>query len=265
MGRLRTLVAGMVAGGWLASRLSRPRSPRPGDGEFDFLALMSHELKTPVNILLGYLELLADGVPEPIPEPARVQVQQARAAAQRIADVVNDLLTWTRLRAGREHVFAERVEASVIIETACAGVRAQAAARGIRMETDVPADLWVWTDPTRACQALRALASNGVKFTKEGTVRVSAEPDGDYVVFRVRDTGIGIAPEHLESIFEPHWQVEASVRRERGGIGLGLSLARELARRLGGRVTVRSIPGEGSEFKLVLPARLPPGPQEAGR
>jgi signal transduction histidine kinase len=259
MNRLKVLVAGMVVGAWLGSRAGRPSARHPTEGEFDFLALMSHELKTPVNILVGYLELLADDVPEPVPESARLHVQQARLAAQRIAELVNDLLTWTRLRAGRERVFHERLPAEAIVESACAGIWRQAEAHGIRLETDVQEDVWVWTDATRACQALRALISNGVKFTEEGTVRVEVEPEGGRVAFRVRDTGIGIAAEHLESVFDPYWQVEGSVRRERGGIGLGLTLARELARLLGGRVRVSSVPGVGSEFVLVLPARPPAG------
>lgn len=260
MSRLKALAAGIVLGAWLGGKAARPSARSPREGEFDFLALMSHELKTPVNILLGYLELLSDDVPEPLPAAAHLHVQQARVAAQRIAELVNDILTWMRLRTRRERVFHERVAAAAIVESACAGIHREAQARSIRLETEVPDDLWIWTDPTRACQALRALVSNGVKFTEKGTVRVMAESDGDRVIFRVRDTGIGIAPGHLESIFEPYWQVDASVRRKRSGVGLGLTLASELARLLGGRVGVRSIPGEGSEFVLALPAPASTGP-----
>jgi signal transduction histidine kinase len=257
MSRLKALLTGMAVGAWVGTRAARSSGRRPGRGEFDFLALMSHELKTPVNILMGYLELLADDVPEPIPETARVHVHQARVAAQRIAELVNDLLTWARLRSGRERVYPERVMAADIVASATAEVQREAEARGLRLVTEVPDGVWVWTDPVKACQALRALVNNGVKFTPEGVVRVVVERNGGRVLFRVLDTGIGIAPEHLEAIFEPYWQVEASVRRERGGLGLGLTLSRELARLLAGSIEVRSEAGEGSEFALVLPASAP--------
>lgn len=263
MSRLKALVAGLLLGAWLGSRAARAPARDPGRHEFDFLGLMSHELKTPLNVLLGYLELLADEVPEPLPESARQHVHQARLAAERIADMANDLLTWTRLRTGRERVVAEAVEAAAIVENACAQLQRHAAAKGLLLETSVPDDVWVWSDPVKACQALRALVANGVKFTEHGSVRVVVEPDGDRVWFRVRDTGIGIAAEHLESIFEPYWQLEPSVRRKRDGIGLGLPLARDLARLLGGRVRVRSTPGDGSEFTLVLPSRPRPRPLPA--
>lgn len=251
---------GLLLGAWLGARAARGVDRRTEKGEFDFLALMSHELKTPINVLLGYLELLADDVPEPLPASARAHVHHARNAARRMAELVNDLLTWTRLRAGRERIFHERVEAATIVENACVAARAQAEANGIRLETHVPPGLRIRTDPTKACHALRALISNAVKFTEKGVVRVRVEPAGERVRFRVRDTGIGIPAEHLETIFQPYWQVESSVRRERGGIGLGLTLSRELARLLGGQVSVRSRPGSGSEFVLELPVEPPAGP-----
>lgn len=214
---------------------------------------MSHELKTPINIINGYLELLASGVPETLPASASEHVHHARMAAQRLTDLVNDLLTWTRLESGRGHIHRERTTASEIVADACSSIHEQARTRGIRLETDVPRDLVLHTDRSRACQALRALVANGLKFTEAGSVRVSAERVDGRVLFRVRDTGIGIAPEHLGSIFEPYWQAEATVRRTRGGVGIGLTVARELARGLGGDISVTSPPDGGSEFVLTLP------------
>ena len=249
------LICGLAVG-WIAGRRSGPRlvtGRGPGPSEFDFLSLMSHELKTPINIIAGYLELLESGVPDPLPASAREHVQHARMAALRMTDLVNDLLTWTRLESGRGHIHAERTTAANIVEDACSSIREQATAQGISLETDVPEGLVLRTDPSRACQALRALVANGLKFTEAGSVRVTAERAGEGVCFRVRDTGIGIAPEHLGSIFEPYWQAEATVRRTRGGVGIGLTVARELARLLGGDITVATPPGGGSEFVLNLP------------
>lgn len=254
MSWLRIFLTGLTGGWWLARRLDRRMAPGhvPHGARFDFLSLMSHELKTPINVVSGYLELLEDGVPEPLPPSARAHVHQARMAAMRLTDLVNDLLTWARLQNGRERPHRERVMATDLVNDSCSALTERARMRGIRLERDVPPDLVLWTDRQRLCQALRALVANGVKFTEAGSVRITAEENGRRVRFHVRDTGIGIDPENLERIFDPYWQLEATVRRTRGGAGIGLTVARELARLLGGDVTVQSIPGEGSEFVLEL-------------
>lgn len=258
---LPTFVTGLATGWWLGRRYPRrPASAHvPTEGQFGFLSLMSHELKTPINVISGYLELLEDGVPDRLPGAAREQVHQARLATMRLTDLVNDLLTWTRLQSGREHPHPEDASAAEIVSNACDAVSERARHRGLDLETDVPPGLSLRTDPARACQALRALVANGVKFTEAGSVRVQVEENGRHIRFRVRDTGIGIEPEHLERIFEPYWQLEATVRRTRGGAGIGLSVARQLARLLGGDVTVRSVPGDGSEFILDLDRDLGAG------
>lgn len=255
------LIVGLAAG-WWAGRRAPPRGQAPsmdqagsgpGASEFDFLALMSHELNTPVNILIGYLELLENDIPDPLPASAREHVRQARLAVLRMSDLVHDLLAWTRIESGREHVHPERIAAAEIVESACRTLRDQARERGIALEADVSPDLVLETDQTKACHALRALVANGLKFTEAGAVRLVVEQVGDRIRFRVRDTGIGIPAEDLEHIFEPYWQRESTVRRTRGGVGIGLTVARQLARGLGGDVTVRSVPGDGSEFVLELP------------
>lgn len=255
------LIVGLVAG-WWAGRRSRSRcgaaaangaSASPGRSEFDFLSLMSHELNTPVNVLIGYLQLLENDIPDPLPASAREHIRQARLATLRMSDLVDDLLAWTRIESGREHLHPERVAAADIVESACRSLRDQAGARGIALETDAPPDIVLRTDHTKACHALRALVANGLKFTDTGSVRVTVEQSGDRTRFRVRDTGIGIPAEHHHDIFQPYWQREATIRRTRGGVGIGLTVARQLARGLDGDVTVQSVPGEGSEFVLELP------------
>lgn len=252
---LRGFLGAAGIGWWLGRRLlQRSRRPMgPTGSQFDFLAVMSHELRTPINIVTGYLELLEDGVPDPLPESAREHVHHARMATNRLSELVSNLLTWTRLESRAQRIYVERVEAADIVREACGSFSEQAELRGVRLETEVPADLVLMTDAAKVCQALRALVANGLKFTESGSVRVSAGRERNRVRFRVADTGIGIPPEHIRTIFQPYWQLEAHERRSRGGVGIGLAVARGLAELLGGGVTVQSVPGDGSEFVLELP------------
>jgi signal transduction histidine kinase len=136
--------------------------------------------------------------------------------------------------------------------------------QGVRLVVDVPeAPIPLHSDVKKVRQILVNLLSNAVKFTSAGEVGVSVRRDGDGVRIRVWDTGIGIAPEHLEHIFDPFWQVEQHPARSVGGTGLGLSVTRHLARLLGGDIEVESVTGEGSRFTVTLPAATPsPGPEE---
>ena len=140
------------------------------------------------------------------------------------------------------------------LEEVASVIEPMAAAKGLALEVHAPpAPLVVETDPGKLRQSLINLLSNAVKFTERGRVTLRASDDGEAVCFEVRDTGIGIAPEHQERIFEPFWQVRQSTTRVVGGTGLGLNVTRRLARMMGGDVTLASRVGEGSTFTLRLP------------
>ncbi|MFN2563981.1 MAG: sensor histidine kinase [Gemmatimonadaceae bacterium] len=224
----------------------------------DFLATMSHELRTPLNAIIGYTNLLADGIPDPVTERQRGQLARVNASARHLLELIDEVLTLSRLEAGREVVSRRDVAVADVLDQAAAMIEPMAHARRLRLDVRRPSPtLTIETDAGKLRQILLNLLTNAVKFTDEGSVVLSAEEeDGDSAVaFRVTDTGIGIAREHQDRIFESFWQIEQTTTRRVGGAGLGLNVARQLARLLGGDVTVESAPGEGSTFTVRLPRR----------
>jgi signal transduction histidine kinase len=220
----------------------------------DFLAVMSHELRTPLTTVTGYTDLMLAGVPEPLPEKAEAYVRRIRVAAGHLLGLIEQILVYTRLEIGREQPHPERLHVVEIVREAASLIEPVSAERGIRFRVEpVDPSLVMETDPTMVRQILLNLLSNAVKFTDRGEVTLTARGDKYDIVFEVRDTGIGIAAEHVEHIFDPFWQVDQSATRRAGGTGLGLSVTRRLARFLGGEVVVESLVGSGSTFLARLP------------
>jgi PAS domain S-box-containing protein len=223
-----------------------------------FLATMSHELRTPLNAIIGYQSLLKEGIDGPLNEPQLAQLSRIRASADHLLGLIDEILTFSRVEAGKEVVRLEDVEVRPIIEEAVTMVRPLAQAKGLSLRTEVP-DGVIVTDGGKLRQILLNLLSNAVKFTERGEITLRGRRDQNGVEFYIVDTGIGIARENLQRIFEPFWQVEQSSTRRAGGTGLGLTVSRSLARLLGGDVSVESKIGEGSSFIV----RLPAGPHES--
>jgi PAS domain S-box-containing protein len=220
----------------------------------DFLAVMSHELRTPLNAILGYTDLFLADLPAPLPPPVRPKMERVKGAARHLLELIDEVLTFARLEAGQEEVRAAPVAAAALAQEAAALVEPLALERGIAFRVEGPSpDFPLVTDARKVRQVLVNLLGNAVKFTDAGEAVLAVRREGAEAVFEVRDTGVGIAPEHLERIFEPFWQADQGLMRAHGGSGLGLGVARELARLLGGDVTVRSTLGAGSVFTLRLP------------
>jgi signal transduction histidine kinase len=221
----------------------------------EFLAVMSHELRTPLNAITGYADLLQAGVAGPLSEKQGDQLERIKVSARHLVGVIEEILTFSRMETGQERVRLERTDLRLLVREAGGLLEGAARERGLEHQVVVPDEpTWVRTDPDKVRQILRNLLTNAVKFTESGSVTLRGVRDGTHHLVHVTDTGIGIAPEYRERIFDPFWQVEQSVRREVGGTGLGLAVARGLAEMLGGELRLESAPGEGSTFTLALPA-----------
>jgi signal transduction histidine kinase len=223
----------------------------------DFLAVVSHDLRTPLTAIIGYIDLMEMGIPEPLPDATRQRLQRIRTSAAHLQYLLNELLAFARLDAGREEVRAREVDPREIGSEAASVAEPLALERGLRFELQVPTTaVALRTDPDKVRQVLLNLVGNAVKYTQRGEIRVELQKAaGGQATIRVRDTGVGIAGHHLQQIFEPFWQVDANQRPRDGGTGLGLSVVRRLVKLLGGQVSVESRLGEGSTFTVTLPSR----------
>jgi PAS domain S-box-containing protein len=219
-----------------------------------FLATLSHELRNPLAALRSAVALLR----RPEPDPAALDVIERQVG--QLSRLVDDLLDAARLARGKIELHPRAVPVAEAVAGAVAAVRSQVEARGLALEVALPAEpLAVEADPTRLEQVLVNLLTNAAKYTEPGGhIAVSAAREGAEVVFRVRDDGIGIAPEVLPHLFELFAQADPAAERSGGGLGIGLALVKSLVERHGGRVSAASPgPGRGSEFTVRLPAAEP--------
>jgi signal transduction histidine kinase len=225
----------------------------------EFLATMSHEIRTPINAMLGYAELLELGISGPVTPEQRAQLARIRLSGQHLSGLINDLLDFARLETGRLTIRSEVSAAEPVIQTALTVIEPPASAKGIDLHVEADAEVSFSGDPKRVEQILVNLLDNAVKFTPDKgsvTLRVhTVERSGSARTrFVVEDTGVGISPEQIETMFEAFVQGESGLTRSHGGSGLGLTISRRLARLMGGEITVESEPGKGARFVLELPA-----------
>jgi len=230
----------------------------------DFLAVMSHELRTPLNSILGYVDLIHAGIGGPVSEQQRSHLDKIRISSRHLLQIIDEILTYSRMDAGRETVRVERTPLASIVADVVAVSEPLARESGLRFIVDDVPDDDLWTDPQKVRQILLNLLTNAVKFTEEGSVRLSVDVGEATCAFVVADTGRGIAPEDVERIFEPFWQVEQPHTRSRGGTGLGLAVSRRLCQLLGGDLAVASAPGHGATFEATVARRLDAPAAEPG-
>jgi len=221
----------------------------------EFLAAMSHELRTPLNAIGGYTELLEMGVRGPVTKEQVDDLQRIKRSQQHLLGLINDILNFSRMEAGQITYDYSTVALSSVIENVGHMIEPQAALKGIKLTLEsCPPDVVAWVDKSKLDQILLNLLSNAVKFTKEGTVTLDCDwHEEQRVGISVCDTGVGIPSDELERIFEPFVQVGRSLTEGSQGTGLGLAISRDLARAMGGDITVSSEIGKGSQFRLTLP------------
>ena len=222
----------------------------------DFLANMSHELRTPLNSSLILSKLLADNREGNLTAEQIKFAQTIQSAGNDLLTLINDILDLSKIEAGHMEITPEKVSLERISSDLRNIFEPLAKQRGITLKFTVVKDIpsTLETDRQRLEQVLKNLLSNALKFTEKGTVGLEITQAGaGHTAFAVTDTGIGIATEQQQAIFDAFKQADGTISRKFGGTGLGLSISRELARLLGGRITLESTPGQGSRFTVILP------------
>lgn len=221
------------------------------------LANMSHELRTPLNSIIGFSDLFqGDSIGRMSPEQLRQYASDINVSGRHLLGLINDLLELARIEKGGREFLAEPVSVDEKIGETLRILRTQAEDNGIRLERKLDTDAVIALADDRALrQVLINLASNAVRFTPSGgTVTIACRQDGDRAVLEVTDSGIGIAPGDLGRIFEPFAQVDNATTRRTTGSGLGLALVKTMVEQQGGTISVESVEGEGSCFRVTLPA-----------
>lgn len=238
-------------------QVAKEAAERANLAQVAFMATVSHELRTPLNSILGYADLLL--LTGKIGEPETEKLERIKVASRHLAMMIEEILVFERLEEGDVAFRMGAVDACDVAREAAALVEPAVLDKGLVLHLDLLREgIELMTDGGKVHQVLVNLMGNAIRFTDEGEIRLSLRTEGYRVLFKVRDAGIGIAPESRERIFDRFWQggEEGSMRRG-GGVGIGLSVARRLSRLLGGDVEVESELGRGSTFTLWLPMSAP--------
>jgi signal transduction histidine kinase len=217
---------------------------------------MSHELRTPLNAISGYVELMSLGVDGSLTDKQRLSLMRIRINEQHLLSLVEDVLSFARIEAGRLPVDIRTIRVQEVVETLEATVQPDLQKKELAFSCDAcDSRLSVRADREQLRQILLNFVANAIKFTTaQGHIRVGAERSGDLVRIWVSDTGIGIPADQIAQVFEPFFQVESGPTRRYPGIGLGLAIARDLARAMDGEVRLESSVGVGTTASLLLPA-----------
>ena len=219
----------------------------------EFLANISHELRTPLTAVLGYISILQEGISGPLTDGQHKDLTHVKRASERLLDLIESLIELTTLKRGELDVYIEEIDPRQPLREAMVSIGAPAP--GVRLHVEEPrVELpKIRSDRKKIFRILVSLIGNAVKFTDRGEIVVGVSLTNDRIVYRVQDSGIGIAPEAQQYVFDEFRQGDGSPTRRYGGSGLGLALAQRLANLLGGNIEMRSVLGEGSTFSVELP------------
>lgn len=237
-----------------SEREARRQSEDANRAKTNFLAMMSHELRTPLNAIGGYAQILAMGVHGDLTDAQRLDLERIDRNQRHLLSLINDILNFAKIEAGHVEIRLGPVSLRHVMCNVDPLVAPQLSAKALVYANHSEEDVVAHADEEKVVQIVLNLLSNAVKFTpRGGRIDVRAAADANVVRLTVTDTGIGIPDDKLTAIFEPFVQVERSFTTVAEGTGLGLSISRDLARAMGGDIVVRSEPGNGAEFTLVLP------------
>jgi signal transduction histidine kinase len=218
----------------------------------EFLSNVSHELRTPLTAVLGYLALMEEGLAGPVTQEQQHTLSQVKSSSEKLLDLIGDLLDLTSLKRGelRVNVTTFNPREALNDALACTNGRSDAVVLVVEPASAMPL---MTSDQRKVTRLASALLSNAFKFTERGEVRVYLGAEGNHLILRVSDTGVGISQEAQSFVFDEFRQEDGSPTRRYGGSGLGLAIARRLARVLGGEITLSSERGQGSTFMARLP------------
>jgi signal transduction histidine kinase/CheY-like chemotaxis protein len=226
-----------------------------------FLANMSHELRTPLNAIIGYSEMLQEESEDEGLDSFVADLKKIHGAGKHLLALINDILDLSKIESGKMELFLEDFDLKALIEDVKATIHPLIEKNSNTLVVSYPPDLpLMHADVTRVRQVMFNLLSNASKFTEKGTVSLEAETEKigpfDWVVFRIKDTGIGMTPEQVKKLFQAFTQADASTSRKYGGTGLGLVISRRFCQMMGGDVTVTSEYGKGSVFTVRMPLKV---------
>ena len=223
----------------------------------NFLASMSHELRTPLNAILGFNEMILGQVYGEVPTDMQEPLTDIQTSGKHLLRLINNVLDLAKIEAGRMELSLQDYSVHDTVASVHATLRPLAAEKGLEFLASVPNDVpLAYGDGGRMAQCLMNLAGNSLKFTKAGKVEIAAEVKGELLVYKVTDTGIGIPPDKIASLFTEFKQTDATIASEYGGTGLGLSISKKFVEMHGGRIWVESEPGKGSTFIIEVPLRV---------
>ncbi|HNX68735.1 MAG TPA: HAMP domain-containing sensor histidine kinase [Candidatus Omnitrophota bacterium] len=231
----------------------------------DYFARMSHEIRQPLNSILGFSQLLVESRDEPLTTKQRDFLSRIERGAKHLKDLINDVLDLSKVEAKKMHLSLQTVDLVKVVNTVLEVFYDEAMQKQLLLAfTDKPDTLKITGDELKLRQILYNLLSNALKFTKQGFIHVSLERDGDGARLTVEDSGPGIAAENLEAIFRPYEQAGRDTNKNVKGTGLGLAISKQFVEMHGGKIRAESEPGKGTRFVITLPAQPPvPNPEES--
>jgi signal transduction histidine kinase len=222
-----------------------------------FLANMSHELRTPLNAILGYTELILDSVYGDMPEKARSVLDRVQRNGRHLLGLINDVLDLSKIEAGQLMLSLSDYSLKSVIQTVFSAIEPLAREKQIALKMEVASELpQGHGDERRLTQVLLNLVGNAIKFTDQGEVEIRGSANRGQFVLEVRDTGPGIPDADQERIFGEFQQIDNSNTRQKGGTGLGLAISKRMVEMQGGTISVESVLGHGSTFRVVLPVHV---------